>query len=78
MNGYLLTFVEIGDSTYALSAVSDFAESNGTFMGRVMIASPDSPVEIITISNGTDGYTKIATQPLLPPLPCSGIQIQGA
>ena len=59
------TFVEIGASTYALSAVSDFAESNAKkeYHGRVMITDvsiPDSPVEIITISNGTtDGYTKM-------------------
>ena len=47
------TFVEIGDSTYALSAVSDFVSSNGKidYHGRVMI-TPYS-------TNGTGGYTKM-------------------
>ena len=58
------TFVEIGDSTYALSAVSDFVSSNGKidYHGRVMITDvsiPDSPVKIKTITNGTGGYTKM-------------------
>ena len=58
------TFVVIDGSTYALSAVSDFATSNGKleYHGRVMITDvsiPDSPVEIITITNGTGGYTKM-------------------
>ena len=57
------TFVEIGDSTYALSVVSDFAPgTNREYFGRVLITDvsiPDSPVEIKTISNGTGGYTKM-------------------
>ena len=67
------TFVEIDGSTYALSAASDFAYTvlvALNIMAMVMITDvsiPDSPVEIITISNGTDdGYTKMR---LLPPLP---------
>ena len=57
------TFVEIGDSTYALSVVSDFVPgTNREYFGRVLITDvsiPDSPVEIKTISNGTGGYTKM-------------------
>ena len=58
------TFVEIGDSTYALSAASGFVSSNGKidYHGRVMITDvsiPDSPVVLKTLSNGTGGYTKI-------------------
>ena len=57
------TFVEIGGSTYAVSAVSDFVPgTNREYFGSVMITDvsiPDSPVEIITITNGTGGYTKM-------------------
>ena len=57
------TFVEIDDSTYAVSVASDFASSNGKveYHGRVMItdvSTPDSPVEIKTLSNGTN-YPKM-------------------
>ena len=57
------TFVEIGGYTYAVSAVSDFVPgTNREYFGSVMITDvsiPDSPVEIITITNGTGGYTKM-------------------
>ena len=57
------TFVEIDGSTYALSVVSDFVSSNGKidYHGRVMItdvSTPDSPVKIKTLSNGTN-YPKM-------------------
>ena len=59
------TFVVIDGYTYALSVASDFESHTGGFeyYGHVMITNvsiPDSPVEIITISNDTeDGYTKM-------------------
>ena len=58
------TFVEIDGSTYALSVASDFHIHTGglEYYSHVMITDvsiPDSPVEIITISNGTGGYTKM-------------------
>ena len=61
---YLLPLLLKYDSTYALSAVSDFVSSNGKidYHGRVMITDvsiPDSPVKIKTITNGTGGYTKM-------------------
>ena len=57
------TFVVIDGYTYALSVASDFQSHTGDieYFGHVMITNvsiPDSPVEIITISNGTN-YPKI-------------------
>ena len=56
------TFVEIGDSTYALSVVSDFTGSGGDqYYGHVMItdvSTPDSPVVLKTLSDGTN-YPKL-------------------
>ena len=55
------TFVEIGDSTYALSVASDFGDNNG-YHGRVMItdvSTPDSPVVVKSLIDGEGGYTKL-------------------
>ena len=58
------TFVVIDGFTYALSVISDFAvhDSDFEYYGRVMITNvsiPDYPIELKTITNGTDGYTKV-------------------
>ena len=58
------TFVVIDGFTYALSVISDFAVHDGDFeyYGRVMITDvsiPDYPIVLKTITNGTDGYTKM-------------------
>ena len=58
------TFVVIDGFTYALSVISDFAVHDGDFeyYGRVMITNvsiPDYPIVLKTITNGTDGYTKV-------------------
>ena len=55
------TFVEIGDSTYALSVASAFGNNNG-YHGRVMItdvSTPDSPVVVKNLIDGEGGYTKL-------------------
>ena len=62
MNGVpFTTFVEIGDSTYALSVASDFGTNNG-YHGRVMItdvSTPASPVVVKSLVDGSNGYTKL-------------------
>ena len=64
------TFVEIGDSTYALSVASDFVPGNNGYHGRVMITDvsiPDSPVVVKSISDGLKvAIQNCSTQPLLP------------
>ena len=58
------TFVEIGDSTYALSVASDFLTTGAAYgyHGRVMItdvSTPDSPVVVKSLIDGEGGYTKL-------------------
>ena len=55
------TFVEIGDSTYALSVASDFDDTDG-YHGSVMItdvSTPASPVVVKNLTDGSNGYTKL-------------------
>ena len=58
------TFVEIGDSTYALSVASAFLTTGAAYgyHGRVMItdvSTPDSPVVVKSLVDGSNGYTKL-------------------
>ena len=60
----ITTFVEIDGYTYALSAASDFHIHTGglEYYSHVMITNvsiPDSPDVLVTLSNGSDGYTKM-------------------
>ena len=48
------TFVEIGDSTYALSVASDFDDTDG-YHGSVMITDVSTPASPVVVKNLTDG-----------------------
>ena len=57
------TFVVIDGFTYALSVFSNFTSAGGgEYFGGVIITNvsiPDYPIVLKTITNGTDGYTKV-------------------